>query len=46
MLIKLEIPVKSKLARYIGIPTQHQICQGEDETQDHLVYQCPKPKDI
>ncbi|KAJ8423194.1 hypothetical protein Cgig2_023385 [Carnegiea gigantea] len=40
LLMKQRLPVRSRLAKYTGIPALCQTCQMEDESHEHLFYNC------
>jgi len=40
------IPVRARLAKFTNITAQYQIRQEEDETQEHLFYQCSRIKEV
>ena len=46
VLMKNRIPVRSRLARFSDITPQCQICQQEEETQDHLFFHCTKIREM
>jgi len=46
VLMKNRIPVRSRLARFSDITPQCQICQQEEETQDHLFFHCSKIREM
>jgi len=46
VLLRNRIPVRARLARFTNIKTQCQICQEEEETQEHLFYNCKWLKEV
>ncbi|KAJ8428437.1 hypothetical protein Cgig2_009047 [Carnegiea gigantea] len=46
VLMRNRIPVRTRLAKFRNITAQYQICQEDDETQEHLFYQYRGIRDV